>query len=160
MFVVDVAGPARAFVGPVADVYEYRGGGAGPLTDQEAQAGLKGAASPWNGAHWLKALPAVPLRVEWDDEKAAWRLTERGKPVPVTFVQRGFHREIVEEVTHPVGARPVIFKLSKEADSRGPIELRVGDFRHVVYCDSIGTTGVWCPSGFAIGGMKMPEAPP
>ncbi|MGC4120820.1 MAG: DUF3160 domain-containing protein [Myxococcales bacterium] len=159
LFVVDSAGPARVFAGPVADVYEYRGGGAGPLTDQEARAGLKGTQSPWNGAHWLKAMPEVPLRVEWDYEKAAWKLTGRGAPVNVTVVQRGFHREVLEEVTHPVGARPVFFKISRmPSDLRGPVELRVGDFRYEVLCDGgAGGMGGYCESGFAIGGMKLPE---
>lgn len=159
VFVVDTAGPARAFVGPVADVYEYRGGGAGPLTDKEAQAGLKGWQSPWNGAHWLKAPPQVPLLVEYDYEKEEWRLTGRGQPVTVTLVQRGFHREVLEEVTHPVGARPVAFKFVKApGEVRGPMEVRVGDFRYEVNCDGgAGGTGVFCEAGFAMGGMKVPE---
>ena len=165
LFVVDVCGPSRLMVGPVAQPFIYAGPLARRLGDKDVPA-LKGAEAPWSKGYSVSAPAAPPLVVKQTGQGMSYwdEATKKGPGVTliarsskaigkVTLELLDHHRIPFAKKTLEVSDKPVRFVFPAKHWSDTPVELssigvRVGDFQYLFEIDMLEGT-----IDFALGGM-------
>ena len=139
VFVVDVGGVPRAFVGPVASTYEYRGPLSHRLNDEEARA-LTTVSAPWEAGYTAPA-PAVPplaVSASFDEENpdtSPLRITLRSTRAlgRVTVELLDHHHVPFRELAASVGARPTNLSVRLgRGQYVAALAVKAGEFRAVI----------------------------
>jgi hypothetical protein len=167
-FVVDVGGPPRVMVGPVARAYEYTGPLAARLTDASARA-LVDPREPWAQSYTAPA-PSEP-KVAVSQAAGSWQSDEKPTPLilevraekslgPVTVSLLDHHRVPYDSVTLPVGKGRTRFRFKRVPPGEGTlytegVHLRIGGFNYV---QTIGVAAMGPQLiNFQLGGMSASE---
>jgi hypothetical protein len=142
IFVVDVGGPPRAFVGPVARAYEVHGPLGARYSDETART-LTHRDEPWAAGYTIAAPPQPSsLQLRYDAKARQFVLTSDRALGPATIKALDHHRVAVETVRAIVkkGETRVAIKNKRIAG----VFVEVGKFRDFVVADAYGQIrGQW-----------------
>ena len=138
IFVVDVGGPPRAFVGPVARAYEVQGPLGSRYTDEAART-LAERSEPWAASYTIAAPPQqlASLELRYDAEARQLVLTSDRALGSVTLKALDHHRVAVETVRAAVGKGETRVAI-KDRRIAG-VFVEIGEFRDFVVADAYGT---------------------
>jgi hypothetical protein len=142
IFVVDVGGPPRAFVGPVARAYEIFGPLGARYTDESART-LNDRVEPWAASYTIAAPPQPSsLQLRYDAEARQLVLTSDRDLGAATLKVLDHHRVPVATLRATVkqGETRIAIKDKRMAG----IAVEIGAFRDFVVADSYGELhGQW-----------------
>ncbi len=148
IFVVDVGGPPRLVVGPVARAFEAVGPVTKRFTDADADTVAK--VEPWTASYLVPSVPAPPLTIEQEGAEFVLRSTKALGKVTVTGLDH--HRRPKASVTKAVGEKPAKFVVG--GDEIEGIEVQVGAFRRT-FVARMGAMGPQAIREY-LGGMPAP----
>lgn len=150
VFVIDVGGPPRLVVGPVARAFEAVGPVAKRFSDAQAETVTK--SEPWAASYLVPSAPTPPLTIEQEGPEFVLRSTKALGKVTVTGLDH--HRRPKVSVTKAVGDKPVKFLVGGE-EIEG-IDVQVGPFRRVFTARMSAMGPQWIRE--YLGGMPAPPA--
>ncbi|MEZ4222229.1 MAG: DUF3160 domain-containing protein [Polyangiaceae bacterium] len=132
LFVVDVNGPPRVFVGPMASPFEHRGSVRRRLTDADV-AKVKQRNAPWEASYVAKAphapaLQVVSLGVETNGDRAVQALGIASSKEGVIELLN-HHREVMASARIPAHGTFSLVKVAIPGDETPErVRVRVGDY--------------------------------
>jgi hypothetical protein len=143
IFVVDVGGPPRAFVGPVASAFEVRGPIASRYGDDQV-ATIPGTRAPWAASYTIAAAPDPSyLQLHFDADSGDITV-ESDRDLGATTVRiLDHHRLPIASKTLKVGVGPTTFPFHKKRGIEG-VTVQVGDWRAYAPAGAYGEIeGLW-----------------
>jgi hypothetical protein len=142
IFVVDVGGPPRAFVGPVARAYEVHGPLATRYTDETARV-VAQRDEPWAARYMIAAAPPPPsLQLHYDAEARQLVLTSDRALGQATIKVLDHHRVAIE--TRRATVKQGETRVAIESKRMAGVFVEIGDFRDFVVADAYGEiNGQW-----------------
>lgn len=151
VFVVDVGGPPRVVVGPVARAFEAVGPTSKRFTD--ADVGSVTKVEPWAASYVAPATAEPPLLLEGSTNVFTVKSSKALGPVTLTVLDH--HRRPRASSTKVVGTKEVTFTFPVNGDGLEGVAVKVGTFERVLTA----TMGAMGPSSIsaAFGGMTPPK---
>lgn len=151
VFVVDVGGPPRVVVGPVARAFETVGPTSKRFTDADVWTVTK--SEPWAASYVAPAVAEPPLLLDGSTNVFTLRSNKALGPVTLTVLDH--HRRPKGSLTKTVGTKEVTFTFPGTGEGLEGVAVKVGTFQRVLTA----TMGAMGPGSIsaAFGGMTPPK---